>query len=108
MKALFVYGSLGPGKPNEHKLQKIGGFWKKGFVRGKLFDEGWGSKLGFPGIRIDDQAEIVEGDVFFSENLESYLKVMDEFEGADYIRSNTRVQIKDSDEQVEAYIYVLR
>lgn len=25
MQRLFVYGSLGPGRPNEHLMQKIGG-----------------------------------------------------------------------------------
>ncbi len=27
MQRLFVYGSLGPGRPNEHLMQKIGGQW---------------------------------------------------------------------------------
>ncbi len=39
MEKLFVYGTLGPGRPNEHILKKIGGSWKRGFVWGKLFEE---------------------------------------------------------------------
>ena len=38
---LFVYGTLAPGRPNEHILQDIGGTWKEGSVTGKLHQEGW-------------------------------------------------------------------
>jgi gamma-glutamylcyclotransferase (GGCT)/AIG2-like uncharacterized protein YtfP len=30
MERLFVYGNLGPGRPNVHILEKIGEIWKKG------------------------------------------------------------------------------
>ncbi len=36
MEKLFVYGTLGPGRSNEHILKKIGGDWKKGFILGKI------------------------------------------------------------------------
>ena len=51
MQKLFVYGTLGPGKPNEHILKNIGGTWKKAYVWGELFEEGWGADMGCPGIR---------------------------------------------------------
>jgi gamma-glutamylcyclotransferase (GGCT)/AIG2-like uncharacterized protein YtfP len=35
MATLFVYGTLGPGRPNAHVLEGIGGSWQEGHV-GKL------------------------------------------------------------------------
>jgi len=32
MESLFVYGTLGPGRPNSHILEIIGGSWLKGQV----------------------------------------------------------------------------
>jgi gamma-glutamylcyclotransferase (GGCT)/AIG2-like uncharacterized protein YtfP len=34
MESLFVYGTLGPGRPNAHILEKIGGTWREGHVAG--------------------------------------------------------------------------
>ena len=47
---LFVYGTLAPGRPNEHVLAAIPGSWEAATVKGKLFQEGWGARAGFPGI----------------------------------------------------------
>ncbi len=41
---LFVYGTPGPGRPNEHILGKIGGSWEKASVTGTLHPEGWGQR----------------------------------------------------------------
>ncbi|MGI4199102.1 gamma-glutamylcyclotransferase family protein, partial [Klebsiella pneumoniae] len=30
MESLFVYGTLGPGRPNAHILENIGGTWQEG------------------------------------------------------------------------------
>lgn len=51
-QCLLAYGTLGPGKPNHHKLEHIEGVWMKGFVRGKLEQEGWAARLGYPGFRL--------------------------------------------------------
>ncbi len=32
MESLFVYGTLGPGRPNAHILENIGGTWQEGHV----------------------------------------------------------------------------
>ncbi|MBC3263460.1 gamma-glutamylcyclotransferase, partial [Salmonella enterica subsp. enterica serovar Javiana] len=50
MESLFVYGTLGPGRPNAHVLEKIGGSWTEGHVGGSLLNKGWGAEMGFPGI----------------------------------------------------------
>ena len=50
MESLFVYGTLGPGRPNAHILEKIGGTWCEGHVSGSLINEGWGGETGYAGI----------------------------------------------------------
>lgn len=34
MHSLFVYGTLGPGRPNAHIMENIGGSWQPGYVLG--------------------------------------------------------------------------
>jgi gamma-glutamylcyclotransferase (GGCT)/AIG2-like uncharacterized protein YtfP len=66
---LFVYGSLGPGRPNEHILTSIfdgvRGRWEQdcaATLRGLfLRAEGWGAAMGFPGIIPDEKGEEVSG-----------------------------------------------
>lgn len=106
MKHLFVYGTLCPGQPNEHILKRIGGTWQAGSVRGKLFPNGWGAALGYPGIVLDKTAEPVEGYVFTSERLEEHIPDLDRFEGPGYRRVQTTVELRDNS-QVSAYIYEL-
>ena len=106
-KCLFVYGSLGPGRPNEHVLANIGGSWQTACVRGRLHEEGWGAELGFPGISLDEAGEHVEGFLFSSERLADYWAELDAFEGEAYERVLARVELDDRS-VVEAYIYTLR
>ena len=108
MKKLFVYGTLGPGQPNEHVLKKIGGSWEKGYVLGQLFEEGWGADMGYPGIRLDSGAEKVEGYVFRSEHLDEYWDQLDSFEGEAYQRIKTTITIEENGQETEAFIYVLK
>lgn len=106
MNKLFVYGTLGPGRPNEHILKKIGGAFQRAFVKGKLLDEGWGATMGYPGIQLDSSAAPVEGFLFISENLKSHWDFLDSFEGVAYQRVLTEVELSDST-ITEAYIYVV-
>jgi len=108
MNNLFVYGSLGPGKENEHVLAKLGGSWQRGYVFGKRFEEGWGAGMGYPGVRLDERGERIDGFIFHSEKLESYWKELDEFEGMEYSRVKTKVYTDDASIVIEAYIYVIR
>ena len=108
MQKLFVYGSLGPGRVNEHMLRNIGGTWKKGFVWGKLYEEGWGAEMGFPGIRLDRKVEMIRGHIFYSNELEQHWAELDEFEGEAYQRIKTTIILEDSKEEVDAYIYSLK
>jgi len=107
LERLFVYGTLGPGRPNEHVLTAIGGSWKTATVTGTLRYEGWGAEIGYPGIVLDENGGEVEGFLFISENLDAHWAVLDEFEGEDYKRVLTKVKLEDGS-LVDAYIYTLR
>jgi gamma-glutamylcyclotransferase (GGCT)/AIG2-like uncharacterized protein YtfP len=48
-----VYGTLARGRPNHHQLSGLSGRWIEGTVRGRLFEEGWGAELGYPGLVLD-------------------------------------------------------
>lgn len=107
VERLFVYGTLAPGRPNEHLLGAIGGSWEPASVTGILRWEGWGAAMGFPGIDLDAHGAEVEGFLFSSANLASHWAALDAFEGDAYARVLTQVQRKDGS-TVAAFIYVLR
>jgi gamma-glutamylcyclotransferase (GGCT)/AIG2-like uncharacterized protein YtfP len=108
IERLFVYGSLGPGRPNEHVLAAIGGSWEVATVTGTLRNEGWGAAMGYPGIQLGGDAdEVVAGFLFSSQKLSAHWAALDEFEGPSYERVLTTVRLKDNT-TVDAYIYALR
>ena len=107
IEKLFVYGTLGPGRPNEHVLDAIGGSWETATVSGTLREEGWGAEMGYPGIDLDEHGGEVEGFLFTSENLSGQWASLDAFEGEAYRRVLTKVKLKDGC-KVDAYIYTLR
>ena len=106
-QCLFVYGTLGPKGPNRHVLAKIGGSWLDGSVRGRLGNVGWGAEMGYPAIELDPNAELVPGHVFESENLPDHWDELDAFEGNEYERVLTMVELPDRT-LIDAYVYVSR
>jgi gamma-glutamylcyclotransferase (GGCT)/AIG2-like uncharacterized protein YtfP len=104
---LFVYGTLGPGRPNEHILAAIGGAWTSATVKGTLRQEGWGAALGYPGIDLDAAGDEVAGFLFTSETLAEHWPTLDAFEGEAYTRVSTTVTLENGS-VVKAYIYALR
>ena len=102
---LFVYGTLAPGRPNEHVLAEIPGMWEAATVRGKLLQEGWGASAGYPGIVLDETGDEVQGFLFSSAALAEHLPRLDAFEGSGYARVETSVQLVEG--LVDAFIYVL-
>ena len=104
---LFVYGTLGPGHPNEHILRRIGGCWEEAFVKGIRHHEGWGADMGYPGITLDDEGDKIEGFLFSSENIEKYWPELDKFEGEEYERILTKVLLPNKT-PVDAFIYILK
>ena len=104
---LFVYGTMAPGRPNEHLLKEIGGSWQKASVRGTLISEGWGATLGYPAIVLDELGDEVNGFLFSSDRLSEHWAKLDEFEGDAYERVLTMAMLSDKS-MVEAYVYALK
>ena len=103
---LFVYGTLAPGRPNEHVLADVPGEWEPATVIGTLLQEGWGAAAGYPGIVLDEHGGEVKGLLFSSESLAEHWARLDEFEGEGYERVLTTVKLEDGT-AVDAYIYRL-
>ncbi len=104
---LFVYGTLAPGRPNEHVLAGVPGTWEPATVRGRLLQQGWGAEIGFPGIVVDEGGPEVHGMLFSSEQLSQHWHRLDHFEGDGYERVLTPTRLQGG-ETVLAYIYVVR
>ena len=103
---LFVYGTLAPGKKNEHILKPFSGSWEKGFVRGTLIKAGWGADFGCPGIKLHKSSNFVEGLIFTSDQLSLNWHYLDEFEGKDYKRVITEANNENND-TILVHIYQL-
>jgi gamma-glutamylcyclotransferase (GGCT)/AIG2-like uncharacterized protein YtfP len=103
---LFVYGTLAPGRPNEHVLAELRGTWAPATVRGTLHPEGWGAALGYPGIVLDETGGDVRGFLFSSEDLGAHWARLDAFEGEGYVRVLTAATHEDGT-TIEAHIYEL-
>ncbi len=104
---LFVYGSLAPDQPNHYVLAQLQGDWVTASMRGHLTATGWGAKMGYPALVLDDGADPVAGYVLTSEQLGEAWAALDAFEGDDYHRVSARARIRGG-ELVEAFVYVLR
>ena len=104
---LFVYGTLAPGRPNEHVLADVPGLWQPARVNGTLLPRGWGAALGYPAIRLDDSADAVEGLLFTSDELDDHWDRLDDFEGDGYERVATQVRLLGGS-HADAFIYVVR
>ena len=106
IERLFVYGTLAPGRPNEHVLSAIGGSWDAASVTGSLRQEGWGAAMGYPGIDLDEHGDEVQGFLFTSEKLSDHWAMLDAFEGKSYERVLTVAKLRGN-RIVDAYIYTL-
>ena len=103
---LFAYGTLVPGRANEHVLADVSGTWQPATVKGTLFEEGWGAAAGYPGVVLDESGGEVHGFVLTSEDLTTHWARLDEFEGDGYERVITSAQLEDGS-VVEVHVYVL-
>ena len=104
--ALFVYGTLCPGRENEGILKEIGGTFEEASIRGTHFPDGWLEGFPYPGVDLDPNGEIIEGYLFRSPDLYKYWGRLDAFEGPNYERVVTEVWGKDQG-HVKAYVYVI-
>jgi gamma-glutamylcyclotransferase (GGCT)/AIG2-like uncharacterized protein YtfP len=104
---LFVYGTLAPGRPNEHVLKAVPGSWTPGVVRGDLTQQGWGADLGYPALLLRADGPDVLGLVFTSDELSDLWAELDRFEGPEYERVIVSVAL-ETGETVSAYVYVAK
>ena len=104
---LFIYGTLAPGRPNEHVLADVPGTWEPATVRGTLLQEGWGATQGYPGIVLEENGDEVHGFIFTSDKLPEHWDRLDEFEGDGYERLVTSARLENGS-VVQANIYALR
>jgi gamma-glutamylcyclotransferase (GGCT)/AIG2-like uncharacterized protein YtfP len=89
---LATYGTLAPGRPNDHQLDGLDGHWLEGYVQARLIDAGWGASLGFPAMILDPHGSAVHVHVFESADLPAHWSRLDDFEGPGYQRVVTTVQ----------------
>jgi gamma-glutamylcyclotransferase (GGCT)/AIG2-like uncharacterized protein YtfP len=84
---LAIYGSLGPGRENEHVMTEIGGSWREGLsIAGTRLSKGWGASLGYPGVRWETGVGSIDVFIFDSEALPLHWAELDAFEGDEYAR----------------------
>ncbi|MEL6686634.1 MAG: gamma-glutamylcyclotransferase family protein [Pseudomonadota bacterium] len=86
LNALFVYGTLAPGRPNEHILAPLNGTWTPATLQARLIKTGWAVEIGYPALALDDDGPGVEGFVFESSDLADHWGRLDAFEGSGYQR----------------------
>ena len=101
---LFIYGSLAPGRSNEHVLAGIEGVWEPASIRGRLHVDGW---RGYPGIDLDPEGEEVEGLLFSSSKLQDNWQRLDLFEAQSYKRVLAESKTAGG-LPVTAFVYVLK
>ena len=104
---LFVYGTLMPNCPNAHVLENIVGKFTPATVRGYLIDAGWSASMGYPGIHLDEDGDLIHGFLFSSSNLINHWDNLDDFEGDEFQRRE--VVVKKYDEfETDTFIYVIK
>lgn len=85
-RALAVYGTIAPGRPNHHILAPLGGEWTEGLIEGDLLEAGWGAALGYPGFRPRARGDAVAAQVLSSPTFATAWPDLDRFEGPGYER----------------------
>lgn len=103
IERLAVYGTLVPGRANEHVLADVPGEWATGTVAGTRHDDGW---HGYPGVVLGGAGRVPVA-VLRAPTLATHLERLDAFEGPGYRRVATGVRLADGTE-VRAWIYELR
>ncbi|MGO1183373.1 MAG: gamma-glutamylcyclotransferase family protein [Micrococcaceae bacterium] len=109
-EGLFIYGTLGPGRPNEHILEPLNGTWQPAEVIAELFNSGWGAASGYPGLRLDgpaSQRSAIAGWLFRSDTLDEHWEYLDRFEGPGYQRVIAMVRLTDDEDDCAAWVYAL-
>ncbi len=103
---LATYGSLAPGRVNHRQLAGLKGNWRRGVVRGRLVEAGWGAAIGYPGLTLDPDGSTVEVHLFESSDLPDHWPRLGAFEGEGYRRVVVPVRTADG-AVIDAWIYVI-
>jgi gamma-glutamylcyclotransferase (GGCT)/AIG2-like uncharacterized protein YtfP len=105
----IIYGTLGPGRPNHHKIEHIKGTWKKAIIKGKLEARGWGADLGYYGyVKVPPgEEDEIEAFILFSDVLRLHWKLLDDFEGDEYERILAEFKLENGETGV-GNIYALK
>lgn len=104
-ETLAVYGSLAPGRSNYHIVEPLGGEWSDGFIEGDLFQTGWGAALGYWAFRPRASGQRIEVKLLKSPRLSGAWKMLDEFEGDEYVRILVAVMNENNELYTIANIY---
>lgn len=107
IQALFVYGSLAPGRSHHHLVADLPGTWCPAWVRGHLYPQGRGPTRGWPALYPDANAAPVPGFLLATPALRTRWAVLDRFEGRAYRRQLCPVTLTN-DRTVMAQVYVPR
>ena len=105
-EALFVYGTLCPGRANEHILRVMEGAFERARVRGFHYPDGWLQGFPYPGIDLDDSGPEIPGYIFTSSELHMHWGRLDAFEGENYTRVQTTAMTL-SGESRWVHVYVI-
>ena len=103
---LFVYGTLAPGRSNAHVLADLPGTWQPAQLRGTVHNLTRGPAAGYPGLVLDANGSMVQGQVFTSDALPAHWERLDTFEGEGYARVPVQATL-DGGATVAAFAYVL-
>ena len=90
LKKLASYGTLRPGESNYKVVSDIKGNWVDGVIHGTT-----NTHRGYPVFKWTEPGADVSVQILCSEMLPSEVKRVDEFEGADYIRTLIPVYVQD-------------
>ena len=88
-------------------MREIDGVWEPGVIKGKLVEQGWGARIGYPGLRVCEDGDDVQGFVLSSRDLHSHWDFLDHFEGQEYERTIATVVLSGG-KRVQAHVYTLR
>ncbi len=104
---LATYGTLRIGHVGHDVVAPVGGHWSEGFVRGWYSPDGFGRTLGFPGVILDPDGELIAVSVLHAAALDQWWPVVDDYEGPCYERVVTDVVDEQGTVIVAAQIYVV-
>ncbi len=104
---LATYGTLRVGHVGHDVVAPVGGRWTDGYVRGWYSPDGFGRTLGFPGVILDPDGELIAVAVLDAPGLAGWWPVIDDYEGPCYERVVTDVVDDQATSLGVAQIYVV-